>query len=80
MLYRENDDVFAKTFIAATFSLLSIQFVVNIGMNMGIIPIVGVTLPFVSYGGSSLISSAIFLGIAAAMGKAFKSKNVLEIT
>ncbi|HEX8965913.1 MAG TPA: FtsW/RodA/SpoVE family cell cycle protein [Patescibacteria group bacterium] len=80
VLYKENDDMFAKTFIAATFSLLSIQFLVNIGMNIGVIPIVGVTLPFVSYGGSSLLSSAIFLGIVASMGKAFKRKNVLEIT
>lgn len=45
------------------FCLLSIQFFINIGMNIGIIPITGITLPLISYGGSSLISTLICLGI-----------------
>jgi len=40
------------------------QSVLNIGMNIGILPITGVPLPFISYGGSSLIVSFIALGIA----------------
>ena len=38
--------------------------VINIGMNMGIFPITGITLPFVSYGGSSLLASFLGLGLA----------------
>lgn len=45
------------------FFLLTSHILFNIGMNMGILPVVGVTLPFLSYGGSSLVSNFIILGI-----------------
>lgn len=80
ILFQEAEDSFAKIFILATFSLLLIQFFVNIGMNIGMLPIVGVTLPFVSYGGSSLISNAIFLGFVSSLTGFSRRKNVLEIT
>ncbi len=60
------------------FSFL-IQIFVNIGMNIGIVPVVGVTLPFVSYGGSSLLSSFIFLGFLSSINKQSRNKEVLEI-
>ena len=40
------------------------QSVMNVGMNVGMVPIAGVPLPFVSYGGSSLITGFIAIGIA----------------
>lgn len=43
-------------------SMIFIQVVVNIGMNVGVLPVTGIPLPLVSYGGSSLLS--VFLGIA----------------
>jgi rod shape determining protein RodA len=39
------------------------QFVVNIGMVIGLMPITGIPLPFVTHGGASLISLSIALGI-----------------
>ncbi len=43
--------------------LLLFQFVVNVGMNLGIMPVTGITLPLFSYGGSSLLSFAILIGL-----------------
>jgi len=39
------------------------QVFINIGMAMGLMPIVGVTLPFISYGGSSIVSIMICVGL-----------------
>lgn len=51
----------------------------NIGMNIGILPIVGITLPFVSYGGSSLVANFIILGILNSFSQKQKRHNSLEI-
>lgn len=45
------------------FSFLIVQIFVNIGMNLGLLPIAGITLPLISYGGSSLITMAIGLAL-----------------
>lgn len=54
---------FTKLFGVGFASLIIFQVFVNMGMNLGILPIIGLSLPFVSYGGSSLIFNFIFLGI-----------------
>lgn len=43
--------------------IIIFQVIVNVGMNMGLLPVTGIPLPFVSYGGSSLISILILMGI-----------------
>jgi rod shape determining protein RodA len=43
------------------------QFIVHVGMNMGLLPITGTTLPFMSYGGSHLITEYLALGILMGM-------------
>ena len=45
-------------------TMIAFQSVVNIGMNVGLLPVVGIPLPFVSYGGSSLLSILIAQGLA----------------
>lgn len=45
------------------FTLFAVQVLVNLGMTMGLLPVVGVTLPFFSYGGSSLLSSFLCIGL-----------------
>lgn len=79
MIFLNQEDLFCKIFSIITFSLIFFQFFINIGMNMGILPIVGITLPFVSYGGSSLLSNFILLGILSAMSSGYNSRKVLEI-
>lgn len=54
---------FARLFCFGFLILLFSQFIINIGMNLGLMPVTGITLPFLSYGGSSLISVFIALGI-----------------
>lgn len=39
------------------------QVVINVGMNLGLLPITGITLPFISYGGSSLLATFIMIGL-----------------
>ena len=46
-----------------------IHFIINIGMNLGIMPVTGITLPFMSYGGSHLLTEFIGLGILMSMSK-----------
>ena len=54
---------FPRLFSIGFGALLIIQFAVNIGMNIGFLPIVGLPLPFVSYGGSSLLMLFFGLGV-----------------
>jgi rod shape determining protein RodA len=43
--------------------LFLVEFALNVGSNIGFVPVVGVTFPFVSYGGSSLLTKAMLIGI-----------------
>ena len=66
---QKTNDSFGSLLCIGIGVQLLVQVFVNIGMNLGIVPITGVTLPFVSYGGSSLVSSFIALGLVASVGK-----------
>lgn len=47
----------------SVFTIFAFQTIVNIGMNLGVMPVTGITLPLFSYGGSSLLSFAILIGL-----------------
>ena len=47
--------------------LFGMQVLINISVTLSLIPTTGMTLPFISYGGSSLISSSICMGIMLAL-------------
>lgn len=50
-------------------SMFAVDFVLNVGMCLGLMPVAGIPLPLVSYGGSSLVASLWSLGIVANIGK-----------
>lgn len=62
-LARASKDVFASYLVFGFTSVLLVQVFVNIAVVIGLIPVTGVTLPFVSYGGSSLVISMFMMGI-----------------
>ncbi len=69
-----NDD-FSSLIVIGIAGMFFFHFVENIGMTIGLLPITGIPLPFVSYGGSSLVTNGIAIGIVLNIS-ARKSKNV----
>ncbi|HQP08367.1 MAG TPA: FtsW/RodA/SpoVE family cell cycle protein [Anaerolineaceae bacterium] len=64
------------SYIAFGFSaLLFFQMAVNIGVNLNLIPVTGLTLPFVSYGGSSLLSLVLGIGLVESVAARQKPKD-----
>ena len=59
----EGNDEFLKLALIGLVSLLIIQTFIHIGVNSRLLPTTGMTLPFLSYGGSSLIGSSIIAGV-----------------
>ncbi|PJE50656.1 MAG: hypothetical protein COV29_02890 [Candidatus Yanofskybacteria bacterium CG10_big_fil_rev_8_21_14_0_10_36_16] len=60
---RFSKDNFSRFFIIGFLGILITHFLVNIGMNLGLLPITGIPLPFLSYGGSHLIAMMTGVGI-----------------
>ncbi len=56
-------DNFSKLICLGTVIMFLAQFTINIGSALGLLPVVGVTLPFLSYGGSSILTNAILVGV-----------------
>ncbi len=60
------EDAQVRLFAAGVAGLIACQALVNVAMTVGLLPIVGLALPFVSYGGSSLVTHAVALGLVFA--------------
>ncbi len=58
-------DEFLSLTIIGILGVYFIHFMINIGMVVGVMPVIGIPLPFLSYGGSSLVVDMMMLGIAA---------------
>jgi rod shape determining protein RodA len=64
--YEVADDRFASLVCAGVASMVAFQAIANLGANIGLIPVTGVPLPFLSYGGSALVSQFVALGLVEA--------------
>ncbi len=77
MLARRADNLFEFLIIIGVVSMLIFQTFVNVGMNLGVLPITGITLPLISYGGSSLLATLLALGLVASTAK-LRKKVVID--
>ncbi|MDA9559210.1 FtsW/RodA/SpoVE family cell cycle protein [Alphaproteobacteria bacterium] len=65
----KSNDLFKVTACVGLLSLFLIQSLINISVSMKLIPTTGVTFPFISYGGSSLVSMGIVMGMMLSLTK-----------
>ncbi|MDD5447772.1 MAG: rod shape-determining protein RodA [Actinomycetota bacterium] len=72
-------DLFGTMLAAGITIMFLFQIVVNVGMTMGIVPITGITLPFMSYGGSSLVVSYFAVGLLLNVGMRRFPQGNLEL-
>jgi cell division protein FtsW len=63
---REHDD-FNRYAIGGLVTMFGFQSIINMGVNVQLLPAKGMTLPFISYGGSSLVAMAIAMGMVLAL-------------
>lgn len=61
-------DPFGRLLAVGLAALIAAQTIVNVGMNVGLVPIVGITLPFLSYGGSSIVAVWLTTGLVLGVG------------
>ncbi|MBX3355999.1 MAG: FtsW/RodA/SpoVE family cell cycle protein [Phycisphaeraceae bacterium] len=61
-------DPFGRLVVVSAVALMATQSTINIGMTVGLLPITGMTLPFVSYGGSSMVASWMLVGLILSVG------------
>ncbi|MEX2586150.1 MAG: rod shape-determining protein RodA [Balneolaceae bacterium] len=59
----QHQHPFAQLFMVAVASVFFIHFVINIGSSTAVMPVIGLPLPFISYGGSAFLTNSILIGI-----------------
>jgi cell division protein FtsW len=68
-------DVFGRLMAAGITAWIGLQAMVNLGAVTALLPITGVPLPFVSFGGSALVVSLAAVGILVSIGRSSRSPN-----
>ncbi|MEZ0229249.1 MAG: FtsW/RodA/SpoVE family cell cycle protein, partial [Planctomycetota bacterium] len=66
---RTTRDVEGRLIVVGVATILVTHVFVNVGMTTGLLPVTGIPLPLVSYGGSSLLANLAGLGLAASVGR-----------
>ncbi len=68
-------DFYGALIVTGIFSMFAFQVFENIGMTMGIMPVTGITLPFISYGGTSILVNMLAIGLVLNVGIRSKTIN-----
>jgi cell division protein FtsW len=74
----QEGNIFNYITLTGLISLFTLQFIVNVGVSLAILPTKGMTLPFISYGGSSMISMSICFGVILSLTKKKYQTNKLK--
>ena len=77
-LIRESNRYFVQLAVSGLIAQIAVQSIINMGSTLKILPTKGMTLPFISYGGSSLISVAFCFGLILALTKEHTFSRGLE--
>jgi cell division protein FtsW len=72
-------DPFAALSLAGLTTMFGLQAAINMGVNVALLPAKGMTLPFISYGGSSLLGTALAMGIILALGRKLQGGGPLHL-
>jgi cell division protein FtsW len=72
---REQDE-FTRLAVAGLVASFGFQSIINIGVNVQLLPAKGMTLPFISYGGSSLVAMALSMGFVLALTRKKPKTNL----
>ncbi len=74
-----RNSAFERMAIAGLTTQIGVQAFINMGVNLHLLPAKGMTLPFISYGGSALLSSAVTMGFLLALSRRFADARVTVV-
>jgi cell division protein FtsW len=75
---KSEEDPFSALAMAGLVAMFGFQACINMGVNVGLLPAKGMTLPFISYGGSSLLGTALAMGFILALAR--RRASVANVT
>lgn len=67
-------DSFTRMVVSGILVVFGVQSCINVGMNLGLMPVTGIPLPFMSYGGTSMVFSWIMIGVVQSIHQAKETK------
>jgi cell division protein FtsW len=71
-VYEKTQDKYGKLLLGGIFGFFGMQAITNLGAMVGLLPLTGIPLPFISYGGSHILISFALIGIALNIAKSSK--------
>lgn len=69
-LAERQNNTFNRVYMYSVVSIIFMHLLVNIGMTIGLLPVIGIPLPLISYGGSSMLTFSVMIAIAVKLDSA----------